>query len=212
MDFLHHEQVQSETTRYYCTWGIFTQFPYPRYNCTWGIFTRFPYPHYYCTWQIFTRFTYPHYYCTWGIFTLFPYPRYYCTCGGYSHYFPILANCMKHNYDFHLTALAECMYVNSMQVLQNRGYKRPGLDVLCNNLNMKRNTFEDAEILCKSKSDIWKYFAWVGSEIVATNTDGVQFGRWLFIASRVNIPTVWIYQTKDCIEFKPSLPSWYLLL
>ena len=82
------------------------------------------------------------------------------THGGYSHDFPIpLANCMKHDYDFHLTVLAE--YVDSMRVLQSRGYKRPGLDALCNNLNMKRNghsAFEDAEILvtiCKSKSEIF---------------------------------------------------------
>ena len=70
--------------------------------------------------------------------------------GGYSHDFPILlANCMKHDYDFHLTALAESMYVDNMRVLQNRGYKRPGLDALCN---------EDAGILmttCKPKSQIF---------------------------------------------------------
>ena len=52
----------------------------------------------------------------------------------------------------------------------------------------------------------------LGSEIAATNTAGVQFGRWLFIASRVNFSTVLTYQTKDCIEFKPILQSWYLIL
>ena len=82
--------------------------------------------------------------------------------GGGSHDFPILlANCMKYDYDFHLTALAECMFVDSMRVLQNRGYKRPGLNALCNDLNMKRSghsAFEDADILmtiCKRKSEIF---------------------------------------------------------
>ena len=82
--------------------------------------------------------------------------------GGYSHDFPIfLANCMKHDYDFDLTALAEYMYIDSMQVLQNRGYKRPVLDALCNDLNMKGNghsKLEDVKILmtiCKSKSEIF---------------------------------------------------------
>ena len=81
---------------------------------------------------------------------------------GYSHDFLILlANCMKDDCAFHLTALAECMYIDSMQVLKNRGYKRPGLDALYNDLNMKRNghsAFADAEILltiCKSVSEIF---------------------------------------------------------
>ena len=48
--------------------------------------------------------------------------------GGYLHDFPILlANCMKHNYDDH-TVLTELMYVDSMRILQDEGYKRPGLD------------------------------------------------------------------------------------
>ena len=68
---------------------------------------------------------------------------------------------MKDGYDFHLTVLAECMYVDNMRVLQNRGYNRPSLDALCNDLNMKRNghsALEDAESLttiCKSKSEIF---------------------------------------------------------
>ena len=58
---------------------------------------------------------------------------------GYLNNFPILlANCMKHNYDWtHL--LEGCMFVESMQVLQDSGYKRPSLDSLCIDLNMKRN-------------------------------------------------------------------------
>ena len=57
--------------------------------------------------------------------------------GGYIHDFPILlANCLKHNYDW--TQLEGCMFVDSMRVLQKSGYKRPGLDALCKDLNMKR--------------------------------------------------------------------------
>ena len=53
--------------------------------------------------------------------------------GGYLNDFPILlANCMKHNYDW--TPLEGCMSVDSMRVLQNSGYKRPGLDALCEDL------------------------------------------------------------------------------
>ena len=62
--------------------------------------------------------------------------------GGYLHDFPILlASCMKHNCD-NFGILAECMFVDSMQILQNGGYKRPGLDVLCEELNIeKKQTF-----------------------------------------------------------------------
>ena len=57
--------------------------------------------------------------------------------GGYLHDFPILlaillailiANCMQHKYDW--TSLEGCMFLNSMQVLQNSGYKRPGLNAV----------------------------------------------------------------------------------
>ena len=59
--------------------------------------------------------------------------------GGYSHDFPILlANCMKQ--DFDITALAECTFVDSMQILQDDGFKRPGLEALCEELNIKRNS------------------------------------------------------------------------
>ena len=57
--------------------------------------------------------------------------------GGYLHDFPILANCMKHNYDW--TPLEGYMFVEIMQVIQNSGNKKHGLDALCKDLNMKRN-------------------------------------------------------------------------
>ena len=51
--------------------------------------------------------------------------------GGHVHDFPILlANCINHNYsDF--AVLAELVYVDSMQNLKVAGYRRPGLDALC---------------------------------------------------------------------------------
>ena len=48
-----------------------------------------------------------------------------------------------------------------MRVLQNSGYKRPTLDALCQDFNIKRSghaAFEDADILmtiCKLKSEIF---------------------------------------------------------
>ena len=59
--------------------------------------------------------------------------------GGYLHDFPILrASCMKHNCD-KFGILTECMFMDSMQILQDDGYKRPGLDALCEELNIKRS-------------------------------------------------------------------------
>ena len=66
---------------------------------------------------------------------------------------------MKHNCDT-FGILAECMFVDSMQILQNGGYKRPGLDALCEELNIKRNrhsALEDAYILktvCNKKPEL----------------------------------------------------------
>ena len=58
--------------------------------------------------------------------------------GSYAHGFPILlASCMKHNYsDF--AVLAELAYVDSMHNLKDAGYRRPGLDVLCQELKIER--------------------------------------------------------------------------
>ena len=58
--------------------------------------------------------------------------------GSYAHDFPILlASCMKHNYnDFAVPA--ELVYVDSMQNLKDAGYKRPGLDALCEELKIER--------------------------------------------------------------------------
>ena len=80
--------------------------------------------------------------------------------GGYLHDFPILlASCMKHNWD-KFGILTECMFVDSIQVLQDDGYKRPGLDALCKELNIKRSShsaLEDAYILktvCTVKAEM----------------------------------------------------------
>ena len=35
-----------------------------------------------------------------------------------------------------------CMFVDSMQILQNGGYKRPGLDALCEELDIKRTRIQ----------------------------------------------------------------------
>ena len=56
---------------------------------------------------------------------------------------------MKHNCD-KFGILTECMFVDSMQILQDDGYKRAGLDARCEELNIKRNrhsALEDAYIL-----------------------------------------------------------------
>ena len=79
--------------------------------------------------------------------------------GGYVHDFPIiLASCMKHNYNDY-TVLAELMYVDSMQNLKDSGYRSPGLDALCADLNIERrghSALDDAKILktvCTMKSE-----------------------------------------------------------
>ena len=79
--------------------------------------------------------------------------------GGYVYDFPILlASCMKHNYsDF--AVLAELVYVDSMQNLADAGYKRPGLDAICEELKIERrghSALDDAKILqtvCTMKSE-----------------------------------------------------------
>ena len=78
--------------------------------------------------------------------------------GGYLHDFPILlASCMKYKY-YDFTTLAGCIYVDSMRVLREQGYERPGLDALCVDLNIERKShsaLEDAKILmavCNRKS------------------------------------------------------------
>ena len=79
---------------------------------------------------------------------------------GYSHDFPILlASCMKHNCN-KFGILTECMFVDSMQFLQDDSCKRPGLDALCEELNIKgssHSALEDAYILktvCNKKPEI----------------------------------------------------------
>ena len=56
--------------------------------------------------------------------------------GGNVHDFPILlASYMKHNYkDF--AVLVELVYVDSMEDLKDAGYRRPGLDALCEELKI----------------------------------------------------------------------------
>ena len=64
---------------------------------------------------------------------------------GYLHDFPIqLASCMKYDCD-KFGILPECMFVDSMQILQDDGYKRTGLDVLCEELNIKRKSHSALE-------------------------------------------------------------------
>ena len=92
--------------------------------------------------------------------------------GGYLHDFPILlASCMKHNWDG-FGILTECMFVDSMQVLQDDGYKRPCLDALCEGLNVKRSShsaIEDVYILktvCNKKPEILDHpYGWTFGDI-----------------------------------------------
>ena len=80
--------------------------------------------------------------------------------GGYLHDFPILlTSCMKYNFhDFRI--LTECMFTDSMEILQHGGCRRPGLDTLCQELDIKRNSHSalgDAYILktvCNKKSEL----------------------------------------------------------
>ena len=81
------------------------------------------------------------------------------THGRYEHDFPILlASCMKHTYS-DLAVLSELVYVNSMQNLKDAGYRRPGLDALCEDLKIERmghSALDDAKILqtvCTMKSE-----------------------------------------------------------
>ena len=77
--------------------------------------------------------------------------------GGYLRDFPILlASCMKHKY-YNFTALAWCMYLDSMQILRDAGYRRPGLDALSLDLNIERKTHSalmDA-ITCNKKPEMF---------------------------------------------------------
>ena len=53
--------------------------------------------------------------------------------------------------------LIECMFVDSMQFLQDGGWKRLGLDALCEELKNRHSTLEDAYILktvCKKKPEM----------------------------------------------------------
>ena len=84
--------------------------------------------------------------------------------GGYSHDFPILlASCVKHKWE-KFGILTECMFVDSMQVLQDDGYKRRGLDALCKELNIKRSShsaLENAYILrtvCTAKAEMYHQY------------------------------------------------------
>ena len=65
---------------------------------------------------------------------------------------------MKHNYsDF--AVLEELVYVDSMQNLKDAGYRRPGLDALCEKLKIERrghSALDDAKILqtvCNMRSE-----------------------------------------------------------
>ena len=59
--------------------------------------------------------------------------------GGYLHDFLIiLTNCMKYNFnDF--GNLKDCLFMDSVHIFKDDGYQRPGLDTLCQKLNVKRN-------------------------------------------------------------------------
>ena len=67
--------------------------------------------------------------------------------GGYLHDFPILlVNCMKNNVDY--TPLAKCTFIDSMQLMQDEGCSKPGLDALCQRLHIdsaRHSAHEDAE-------------------------------------------------------------------
>ena len=60
--------------------------------------------------------------------------------GGYHHDFPILfANCHKYCFqDFNV--FHQCTFVDSVQLLQDLGYKKPGLNAMCNELGLSRMT------------------------------------------------------------------------
>ena len=69
---------------------------------------------------------------------------------GYLHDFPtLLANCIKYNFnDFGI--LKDCLYKDSVHILKDDGYQRPGLDTSCQELNIYRNihsALEDNYIL-----------------------------------------------------------------
>ena len=93
--------------------------------------------------------------------------------GGYVHDFPILlASCMKHNYNDY-TVLAELMYVDSMQNLKDAGYRRPGLDALCEELKIERrghSALDDAKIpqaVCTMQSEQQNPYGYTFIDIIS---------------------------------------------
>ena len=45
---------------------------------------------------------------------------------------------MKHNFnDFGI--LKDCLFEDNVHIFENEGYRRPGLDALCQGLDIKRN-------------------------------------------------------------------------
>ena len=62
--------------------------------------------------------------------------------GGYLHDFPfLLSSGMKYNCD-QFGILPESLFVDIMQILQVDGYKRPGLDALCEEIIQKENRIQ----------------------------------------------------------------------
>ena len=66
--------------------------------------------------------------------------------GGHLSDFPLLlANCMKATYD--CTRLAMYRYIDSMKVLQDKGYEKPGLDTFSTTTTRRHSAVDDVKVL-----------------------------------------------------------------
>ena len=109
--------------------------------------------------------------------------------GGYIHDLILLASCMKHNYsDF--AVLAELVYVGSMQNFEDVGYRRPGLDALCEELEIERrghSALDDAKIILQTVCTM-------KSEEMLQNPYGYTFIDIIsYLNAKLPIPLQWVY-------------------
>ena len=66
--------------------------------------------------------------------------------GGHLSDFPLLlVNCMKANYDY--TRLAMYRFIDSMKVLQDKGYENPGLDTFSTTTTRRHSAVDDVKVL-----------------------------------------------------------------
>ena len=142
--------------------------------------------------------------------------------GGYVHDFPILlASYTKHSY-CHFSVPAEFVYVDSMQNLKDAGYRRPGLDALCEELKIERrghSALDDAKILQKSKEMLQNPYGYTFINIISYLNAKLPiplqrvYGLANRCASHAELEyIVWICETKDCPKYQAGVQDCLFLL